>query len=92
MFAQPTCLAEERLTPVLAYSMITPAELVSKYDAITLALQVKVPFFAKLNLLLPPTCKSISLLDALLAVSVTFSLNAVGVPLVFQIPERSNKL
>ena len=47
------------------------------------------PFLATLTLLVPPTCKSINSEAALLAVSVTLSFRAVGVPVVFHVPARS---
>jgi hypothetical protein len=46
------------------------------------------PAFVMRNLLADPTCKSSNSDEALLAVSVTLSLIAVGVPLVFHVPAR----
>ena len=59
---------------------------------IVILLAVNRPAFVTLNLLLPPTCKSISNDEALDAVSVTFNLIAVGVPVVFHVPARSTRL
>jgi hypothetical protein len=51
------------------------------------------PLFSILIKLAPPTCKSISFDAALLAVSVTFSLIAVGAPVVLnQVVDKSSKL
>lgn len=41
-------------------------------------------------LLVPPTCKSISKLDALLAVSVMLSRIPLAIPEVFQVPDKSS--
>ena len=54
-------------------------------------LNVKKPDFNTLNLVEPPTCNCIKSDSAALAVSVIFTFNAMGVPVVFQVCERSNK-
>ena len=53
---------------------------------------VRTPDLLTLKRLVPPTCKPINKLAALLAVSVTLSEIAVGVPVVFQVAERFNRL
>ena len=49
-----------------------------------------VPFLSTLNLFDESICKFIRELSVLLAVSVIFTNNAVGVPVVFQVPAIDN--
>ena len=53
---------------------------------------VTMPPFVTVKRFVPPVCNCIKSDEALLAVSVTFSRIAEGVPVVFQVPARSMTL